>query len=67
MEYKELTLNIMLTKDDSISDILELITETINETNDKGYAVKQASVDGVEVFGDKGFSKEFFNKGKSED
>lgn len=59
---KNLTLNIQLCQNDTVSNIMELLSETINETNDKGYSVMNALVDGTEVFNCKGFSKEFFNK-----
>lgn len=56
-----LTINIQIGKDESKSDIMQLLSEIIDETNDKGYGVMNATVDGIEIFDYKGFSKEFFN------
>lgn len=60
-KQRSLTINIQINKDETTSDIMELLTEIIDETNDKGYGVMNAIVDGKEVFDYKGFSKEFFN------
>lgn len=60
-KQRSLTINIQIGKDESKSDIMQLLSEIIDETNDKGYAVMNAIVDGMEVCDYKGFSKEFFN------
>lgn len=60
-KQRSLTINIQIGKDESDSDIMQLLSEIIDETNDKGYGVMNAIVDGMEIFNYKGFSKEFFN------
>lgn len=60
-KQRSLTINIQIGKDESKSDIMQLLSEIIDETNDKGYGVMNAIVDGIEIFDYKGFSKEFFN------
>lgn len=60
-KQRSLTINIQIGKDETNSDIMQLLSEIIDETNDKGYAVMNAIVDGMEVFDYKGFSKDFFN------
>ena len=60
-KQRSLTINIQIGKDETNSDIMQLLSEIIDETNDKGYAVTNAIVDGMEVFDYKGFSKDFFN------
>lgn len=57
---RTLDIKIQLEDNESKKDILTLLLETMSETNDKGYPITHAFVDGVEVFGDKGLSKEFF-------
>ncbi len=55
------TLDIKIQIDDeSRNDILSLLLHTMNNTNDLGYPIISASVDGAEVFDDKGLSKDFF-------
>lgn len=56
-----LTINIQIGKNESTSDIMQLLSEIIDETNDKGHGVMNAIVDGMEVFDYKEFSKDFFN------
>ena len=58
---KNLTINIQLCESDTVSDIVKLLSETINETNDKGYAIMNALIDGKEVFNRIGFSKELLD------
>ena len=58
---RSLTINIQIGKDESASDIMQLLSEIIDKTNDKGYGVMNAIVDGMDIFNYKGFSKEFFN------
>lgn len=60
-KQRSLTINIQIRKDETNSDIMQLLSEIIDETNDKGYGVMNAIVDGMEVFDYKGFSKDFFN------
>lgn len=60
-KQRSLTINIQIGKDETNSDIMQLLSEIIDETNDKGYGVMNAIVDGMEVFDYKGFSKDFFN------
>ena len=60
-KQRSLTINIQIGKDETNSDIMQLLSEIIDETNDKGYAVMNAIVDGMEVFDYKGFSKDFFS------
>lgn len=60
-KQRSLTINIQIGKDETNSDIMQLLSEIIDETNDKGYAVMNAIVDGMDVFDYKGFSKDFFN------
>lgn len=60
-KQRSLTINIQIGKDESKSDIMQLLSEIIDETNDKGYGVMNAVVDGTDIFDYKGFSKEFFN------
>lgn len=60
-KQRSLTINIQIGKDESKSDIMQLLSEIIDETNDKGYAVVNAVVDETEIFNYKGFSKEFLN------
>lgn len=60
-KQRSLTINIQIGKDEANSDIMQLLSEIIDEMNDKGYAVMNAIVDGMEVFDYKGFSKDFFN------
>lgn len=60
-KQRSLTINIQIGKDESKSDIMQLLSEIIDETNDKGHGVMNAAVDGMEIFNYKGFSKEFFN------
>ena len=60
-KQRSLTINIQIGKDETNSDIMQLLSEIIDETNDKGYAIMNAIVDGMEVFDYKGFSKDFFN------
>lgn len=55
MDHKILTVKIQLDKSNAASEIMELVTEIINETNDKGYAVMEASVDDMTVFNTEGF------------
>ncbi len=57
---RTLDIKIQIEDDESKKDILSLLLETISDTNDKGYAITNAFVDGTEIFGDKGLSKEFF-------
>lgn len=65
-KQRSLTINIQIGKDESKSDIMQLILEIIGETNDKGYGVMNAVVDGMEIFDYKGFSKEFFDSEEQE-
>lgn len=60
-KQRSLTINIQIGKDESKSDIMQLLSEIIDETNDKGYGVMNAAVDGTDIFDYKGFSKDFFN------
>lgn len=60
-KQRSLTINIQIGKDEGKSDIMQLLSEIIDETNDKGYGVMNAIVDEMEIFDCKGFSKEFFN------
>lgn len=60
-KQRSLTINIQIGKDETNSEIMQLLSEIIDETNDKGYGVMNAIVDGMEIFDCKGFSKEFFN------
>lgn len=60
MDNKILTVKIQLDKNNTASEIMELVTEIINETNDKGYAVMEASVAAgmeasVTIFNTEGF------------
>lgn len=59
-KQRSLTVNIQI-GDETASDIMRLLLEIIDETNDKGYAVMNAIVDGTDIFNYKGFSKKFFN------
>lgn len=49
-KQRSLTINIQIGKDETNSDIMQLLSEIIGETNDKGYAVMNAIVDGIDVF-----------------
>ena len=49
-KQRSLTINIQISKDETASDIMELLIEIIDEINDKGYGVMNAIVDGKEVF-----------------
>lgn len=60
-KQRSLTINIQIGKDETNSDIIQLLSEIIDETNGKGYSVMNAIVDGMDVFDYKGFSKDFFN------
>ena len=66
-KQRAVTINIQIGNDDTYSDIEQLISETTNETNDKGYGVMNAIVDGEEVFSYKGFTEEFLKKCKGKE
>ena len=57
---RTLDIKIQIEDDESRKDILSLLLGTMNDMNDRGYAIVSASVDEVEIFGDKGLSKEYF-------
>lgn len=57
---RTLDIKIQIEDDESRKDILSLLLHAMNETNDLGYPIISAQVDGVEIFDDKGLSKDFF-------
>lgn len=57
---RTLDIKIQIEDEESRADILSILLQTMNNTNDMGYPIISASVDEVEIFGDKGLSKDFF-------
>lgn len=57
---RTLDIKIQIEDDESRKNILFLLMHIMSETNDMRYPIISASVGGVEVFGDKGLSKDFF-------
>ena len=57
---KNLTINIQINDSDTNSDILKILMELMNFTNDMSYPIVSAFIGETEIFGYIGLSREFF-------
>lgn len=61
-DMKQMVIVIGLGKDDTAIDVKTLALNVMGEINDRGYAVDNISVDGIEVFGNTGFNNDFLSQ-----